>query len=57
MKNDPKPNLSPAAIQANIEYYQTLADRARLSHIEYLRARNVWREMLQKCDKIGVENT
>lgn len=57
MKNDPKPNLSPAAIQANIEYYQNLADRAQLSHIEYLRSRDIWLKMLQKCDKIGAENT
>ena len=51
MKNDPKPALSAEAIRANIEYYQTLADKARLSHIEYLRARNVWRELLKNYEK------
>ena len=53
--NDPKPTLSPAAIQANINYYQALADKAKLSHIEYLRSRNVWQEMLRNYNKIGAE--
>ena len=53
--NDPKPTLSPSTMQANAAYYQTLADKAKLSHIEYLRARDHWLKMLQKYNEIGAE--
>jgi hypothetical protein len=51
MMNDPKPNLSPAAILANALYYQALADAAQQSHQEYLRARNHWQSLFKSSAK------
>ena len=51
MKNDTKPTLSPSTMQANADYYQALADKAKLSHIEYLRSRDVWLKMLHEYNQ------
>lgn len=51
MYKDPKPNLSQAGILANALYYQALADRARASHEEYLRARDHWQTLFKMTAK------
>ena len=51
MMNDPKPNLSASTVLANALYYQALADAAKQSHQEYLRARDHWQSLFDKSAK------
>jgi len=40
-----------AACEANRNYYQSLADKARASHAEYQRALTLWQNKLDKISK------
>lgn len=53
MMNDPKPNLSPSTVLANALYYQALADAARKSHQEYLRARDHWQSLFDRSKQVA----
>ena len=45
---DPKPNLSPAAIESNMEYYRALRIKAHTQYLNYKRQERYWREQLQR---------
>jgi len=50
MKQDPKPNLGPAAIEANMEYYRSLRIKAHSVYLEHKRQERYWREKLNEFD-------
>lgn len=49
MKKDPKPNLSTAAIQSNIEYYTALRDRARREYNTMEVELDFWKAKLENA--------
>lgn len=48
MKPDPKPNLSRAAIEANIEYYQSICLKYRQGYKEARQDLKKWKERLNE---------
>ena len=45
---DPKPQLSRAAIEANIEYYKSICEKHRLAHLEALEQLIKWETKLNE---------
>ena len=45
---DPKPKLSPAAIESNIAYYRALRIQAHTQYLNYKRQERFWQEQLQR---------
>ena len=52
MKIDPKPNLSPAALKANMEYYRAHRIQAHTQYLNYKRQERFWQEQLQRTSDI-----
>ena len=51
LPDDEFDGMGQAAMLANVEYYQALADQARASHREYLAAVDIWQNKLNKISK------
>ena len=51
IEEDNERAVGRAACEANRAYYQSLADKARASHREYLAAVDVWQSKLNKISK------
>ncbi len=45
---DPKPKLSAAALQANMEHYRARRIQAHTQYLNYKRQERFWREELQR---------
>lgn len=45
---DPKPNLGPAAIEANRDYYRSLRIKAHAEYLKYKRQERFWLLELQR---------
>jgi hypothetical protein len=45
---DPKPKLSAAALQANMEHYRARRIQAHTQYLNYKRQERFWREQLQR---------
>jgi hypothetical protein len=48
MKIDPKPNLGPAAIESNIEYYKNKGNKASEEYRQALEQQTYWMRELEK---------
>jgi hypothetical protein len=52
MAIDPKPNLSRAAIEANIEYYQSICLKYRQGYKEARQDLKKWKERLNELQQV-----
>ena len=48
MKPDPKPNLGPEGIRANVEHYRCLRIQAHAEYLRVKRQERYWREQLHQ---------